>query len=160
MVDGSKKLCDILDGIIQDSEMDYINDKLMCFCDGAVAYSIAFFERSWMMVRDADLFVEGVRNSCDNYGLSEKSENLLKYTEKLKGTNLFNSYANKLCNLYFKEEIKTTLDWVEGCSKELYAETVGEKSSQYIEELQFNQFGDYLWDEDAETFYIPQKVSA
>ncbi|MDD6552166.1 MAG: hypothetical protein PUF37_01065 [Prevotellaceae bacterium] len=160
ILDESKSLRELLDNLIQDIEFRYISDKIRCFENDSIDYSIGFFEPSRISVLDDELFLEGVRNSEANYGLSEDCEKLLSYTEKMRGTNLFGFYVKKLCKRYFEDEIQSIINWVEDCSMELYRGYVGEKSGDYIDELRYNAFGEYLWDEENETYYIPTKIPA
>lgn len=148
IINDSKELRDMLDQYIQETEMDWLDDLLRSFDRGAVDYSIGFFDQNYFIVKDNDLFLEGVCKSHDNYGLTVKGEKLLNRCEKLQGTNLFGYWCEKLAEQYYKDELKSMVDYVEDASYELYKGSVGEKSMEYVE------------CSDSETFYKPCRVSA
>lgn len=160
VINDSKELRDMLDQYIQETEYDWLDELLRCFDRGAVDYSIGFFDRNYFTVKDSDLFLKGVRKSHDNYGLTVNGEKLLNRCEKLQGTNRFGYWCEKLAEQYYKDELKSMVDYVEDASYELYKGSVGEKSMNYVECFIDNVVGDYLWDEESETFYKPCKVSA
>ena len=62
--------------------------------------------------------------------------------------------------MYYEDELKSMVDYVEDASFELYQGSVGEKSREYVECFVDNIIGDYLWDEESETFYKPCRISA
>lgn len=159
IINDSKELRDMLDQYIQETEMDWLDDLLRSFDRGAVDYSIGFFDQNYFIVKDNDLFLEGVCKSHDNYGLTVKGEKLLNRCEKLQGTNLFGYWCEKLAEQYYKDELKSMVDYVEDASYELYKGSVGEKSREYVECFVDNIIGDYLWDEESETFYKPYAVA-
>lgn len=160
IINDSKELRDMLDQYIQETEMDWLDDLLRSFDRGSVDYSIGFFDQNYFTVKDSDSFLEGVCKSHDNYGLTVKGEKLLNRCEKLQGTNLFGYWCEKLAEQYYKDELKSMVDYVEDASYELYKGSVGEKSMEYVECFVDNVIGDYLWDSDSETFYKPCRVSA
>lgn len=144
VINGSKELRDMLDQYIQETECDWLGDLLRCFDRGAVDYSIGFSDRNYFIVKDNYLFLEGVRKSHDSYGLTVEGEKLLNRCEKLQGTNLFGYWCGKLAEQYYKDELKSMVDYVEDASYELYCGSVGEKSSNYVECFVDNVIGDYL----------------
>ena len=160
VINDSETLRDMLDRYIQETESDWLGDLLRCFDPQAVDYSIGFFNINYFTVKDSDLFLDGVRESYKNYGLSTKAEKLLKRCEKLQGTNLFGYWCNQLAEMYYEGELKSMVDYVEDASFELYQGTVGKKSREYVECFVDNVIGNYLWDEENETFYKPCRISA
>lgn len=160
VINDSKELRDMLDQYIQETEMDWLDELLRCFDRGAVDYSIGFFDRNYFTVKDSDLFLKEVRKSHDNYGLTVEGEKLLNRCEKLQGTNLFGYWCEKLAKQYYKDELESMVDYVEDASYELYCGSVGEKSREYLDCFVDNVIGDYLWDEECETFYKPCKITA
>ena len=160
VINDSEELRDMLDQYIQETETYWLDDLLRSFDRGAVDYSVGFFDSSYFTVKDNDLFLEGVRKSHENYGLTTKAEKLLKRCEKLQGTNLFGYWCDKLAEMYYEDELKSMVDYVEDASFELYQGTVGEKSREYVECFVDNVIGNYLWDEENETFYKPCRISA
>ena len=160
VINDSKELRDMLDNYIQETESDWLGDLLRCFDPQSIDYSIGFFNSNYFTVKDSDLLLDGVRKSHENYGLTIKAEKLLKQCEKLQGTNLFDYWCNQLAEMYYKDELKSIVDYVEDASYELYRGSVGEKSREYVECFVDNIIGDYLWDKESETFYKPYRVSA
>ena len=158
VINDSETLRDMLDRYIQETESDWLGDLLRCFDPQAVDYSIGFFDSNYFTVKDSDLFLDGVRKSHENYGLTTKAEKLLKRCEKLQGTNLFDYWCDQLAEMYYEDELKSMVDYVEDASFELYQGTVGKKSREYVECFVDNIIGDYLWDEENETFYKPCAV--
>ena len=160
VINDSKTLRDMLDRYIQETESDWLGDLLRCFDPQAIDYSIGFFNNNYFTVKDSDLFLDGVRKSHENYGLTIKAEKLLKRCEKLQGTNLFGYWCNQLAEMYYNDELKSIIDYVEDTSFELYQGYVGKKSREYIEYFVDNIIGDYLCDEESGTFYKQCRVSA
>ena len=142
VINDNKTLRDMLDRYIQDD------------------YSIGFFNSNYFTVKDSDLFLEGVRKYHENYGLTTKAEKLLKRCEKLKGTNLFGYWCNQLAEMYYEDELKSMVDYVEDASFELYQGSVGKKSRKYVDCFVDNIIGDYLCDEESGTFYKSHRISA
>ena len=160
VINDSETLRDMLDRYIQETESDWLGDLLRCFDPQAVDYSIGFFDSNYFTVKDSDLFLDGVRKSHENYGLTTKAEKLLKRCEKLQGANLFDYWCDQLAEMYYNDELKSMVDYVEDASYELYRGSVGEKSREYVDCFVDNIIGDYLWDDESETFYKPCRVSA
>ena len=160
VINNSKKLRNMLDKYIQETESDWLGELLSCFDRQAIDYSICFFDSNYFTVKNSDLFLDGVRESHENYGLTIKAEKLLKLCEKLQGTNLFDYWCDQLAEMYYEDELKSMVDYVEGASFELYQGTVGKKSREYVECFVDNIIGDYLWDEESGTFYKPCRISA
>jgi len=160
VINDSKTLRNMLDRYIQETENDWLGDLLRCFDPQAVDHSIGFFNSNYFTVKDSDLLLDGVRESYKKYGLTTKAEKLLKRCEKLQDTNLFGYWCNQLAEMYYKDELKSMVDYVEDASYELYQGSVGEKSKEYVECFVDNIIGDYLWDEESGTFYKPCRISA
>ena len=160
VINDSKTLRDMLDRYIQETESDWLGDLLRCFDPQAIDYSIGFFDSNYFIVKDSDLFLDGVRESHENYGLTIKAEKLLKRCEKLQGTNLFDYWCDQLAEMYYEDELKSMVDYVENASYELYQGSVGEKSREYVECFVDNIIGDYLCDEESGTFYKSHRISA
>ena len=160
VINASKTLRDMLDIYIQETESDWLGELLSCFNRQTVDYSIGFFNSNYFTVKDSDLFLDGVRKSHEKYGLTIKAEKLLKLCEKLQGTNLFDYWCDQLAEMYYEDELKSMVDYVEDASFELYQGTVCKKSREYVECFVDNIIGDYLWDEESGTFYKSHRISA
>lgn len=160
VINASKTLRDMLDIYIQETESDWLGELLSCFNRQTVDYSIGFFNSNYFTVKDSDLFLDCVRKSHEKYGLTTKAEKLLKRCEKLQGTNLFDYWCDQLAEMYYEDELKSMVDYVEDASFELYQGTVCKKSREYVECFVDNIIGDYLWDEESGTFYKSHRISA
>lgn len=158
IVNRSKNLREELDSYIQDCEMCWLSEKLACIKSSLSAWSIGFYNQNYIKVRNWSMFVDGVEKSTKSYGCSDKLEKLLLRCNKLRGSNLFEYYARQLKRLFWEEELKTIIDYVEAASYELYQGSVGEKCKSYLECF-FNAYTDYLYDEETNTYYKPTKLA-
>lgn len=129
----SQELRGKFDGYIAESEYDYLNDKLSCFKGRAVDLQLGAWSHNYFNVRDHDKFVEGVRQSVSYFGASEKLERLVKQCERLWGTNLYEHMVGKLCNMYYKQELKPIVDWIEKCGMLIYNEDAHEDLLDYVD---------------------------
>ena len=159
IVNRSKKLRDELDEYIQDTEMIWIREKLSCVRESLANWSVGFYNQNFLRVRDYEGFVDGVEKSIKTYGASEKLEKKFHQVQKLLHTNLFAHTAEQLKELYLQEELQSICDYVEDASYELYQGKVGEKCESYLECF-FDNYEDYLFDEETQTIYKPQRLEA
>ena len=159
IVNGSEKLRKELDNYIQDTEMCWLSEKLDCVKSSLKDWCVGFFTNSYINVRNYDSFLDGVKKSIKSYGASKKLEKLVSHCEKLRGTNLFEHYAEKVEEVFFEEEFQPIIDFVEEASDELYCGKVGAKSEDYLECFFFS-YEDYLFDEENKIFYEPHTVVA
>ena len=157
IINKSKFLRDALDDYIQDCEMDYLTDKLGYIKKSLSDWSIGFYSPSYIKVKDYDLFIDGVFEHKDCFGLSEKCEKLANRCKKMRRTNLFEYYAEQLKDLFFEDEFQSIINWVEDCGYELYCGEVGEKSADYVECWSYS-YEDYLYDEEEDVIYTPHKM--
>lgn len=159
IVNRSKKLRDELDEYIQDTEMNWIKEKLSCVRESIANYSVGFYNQNFLRVRDYEGFVDGVEKSIEIYGASDKLEKKFHQVRKLLHTNLFAHTAEQLKELWLKEELQSICDYVEDASYELYHGEVGEKCQSYLERF-FDNCEDYLFDEETQTIYKPTRLEA
>ena len=159
IVNRSKELRNELDKFIQEREMYWISEKLDYVRDSLANWSVGFYNKNFLKVRDYEAFVDGVEKSIKDYGASEKLEKKFRQVSKLIHTNLFAYTAEQLKKLYLKEELQSICDYVEDASYELYQGKVGEKCRNYLECF-FDAYNDYLYDEETETFYEPTRLAA
>lgn len=159
IVNRSKKLRDELDEYIQDTEMNWIEEKLSCVRESLANWSVGFYNQNFLRVRDYESFVDGVGESIKMYGASEKLEKKFHQVQKLLHTNLFAHTAEQLKELWLKEELQSICDYVEDASYELYQGKVGEKCESYLECF-FDNYEDYLFDEETQNIYKPIRLDA
>lgn len=129
----SSKLSERFSNYIYDCEMDYISDKIDCFPSNSITYYISAYEPSYIKVIDASDFLDGVQKSAKYFGCSERLDALIKQCYALKYKNLFAYMVNKLAKMYFDEEIKPTLDFVERCSYAIHCKDADDCLIDYIE---------------------------
>lgn len=158
LVASDKKLRERFDTHIQESEMDYLNEKLDCVTSSLGNWSYGFYNRNYMKVEDYDKFVDGVMESIRCFGGSINLTKLVEHCDRLRGTNLFDYWAKQVKEVYEKEELQSICDYVEGASNELYCKEIGEHCESYFEEFTW-LIDDYLYDEENKTYYTPHKVA-
>lgn len=157
IINRSKKLRDELGDYIQESEMDFISDKLFPVKSSLKDWSIGFYNQNFVTVKDYHEFVSGVRSAAKSFGCSDRLERLLSQCEKLEGTNLFYHHARLLRDMWLEDEIQSIVKYVEDACYELYCGEIGEKTRDYLECFQ-EIYSDYLYDEETETIYNPHKL--
>lgn len=159
IVNRSNELRDELDEYIKDMEMIFISEKLSCVRESLANWSVGLYNQNFLRVRDYEGFVDGVEKSIKTYGASEKLEKKFHQVQKLLHTNLFAHTAEQLKELWLQEELQSICDYVEDCSFELCQGTVGEKCESYLECF-FDNYEDYLFDEETQTIYKPTRLEA
>lgn len=160
VINGSKELRNELVDYVQEIESFWLGEKLNCFDKNAVEYEIGLYETSYMWIKDNSLFVEGVRKSCDKFGLNQETEKMLRHCEKLKDSNLFDYWCKKLCRSYYKTELKPIVKGIEDVIYELSCGSVGERAKFYVGDFIDNFLLDYLWDRETKTYYQPCRIPA
>lgn len=129
----SSKLSERFYEYIYNCEMDYVSDKLDCFPSNSITYCIGAYEPSYIKVIDASDFLDGVLKCAKCFDCSERLDALIKQCYALKYKNLFAYMVNKLAKMYFDEEIKPTIDFIERCSYAIHCKDVDDCLIDYIE---------------------------
>lgn len=129
----SKTLSRRFDEYINDCEMDYIDDKLSCFPSGCMDYSIGAYDRNYIKVKDASDFLDGVQRCVKNFGCTERLDALIKQCYALKYKNLFAYMVGKLSRVFFEEEIKPTIDYIEECGYAIYCSDAKDCLTNHVE---------------------------
>lgn len=143
---------------IQDGEMFWLEEKLDCIKSGCSDWSIGFYNRNYISVGDGREFVDGVLASIRSFGSSDKLERLAQHCDRLKSTNLFGHYVEKLADCYLKEEIKPICDYVEDLNYKLYLHEVTPEMDDYLD-IFAEDIADYIFDEDNKILYTPSRVA-
>ena len=159
IVNRSKSLREKLESYISDVEMDFIREKMSFIEPSLSDYSIGFYNPNFWKIDSYEMFVDGVEQFNNYYGLTVRCEKLLAQCEKLRESNLFLYHAKKLADMFWETEIQSLVDFVEDCCYELYCGKVGEKTEQYLGCF-FDNYTDYLYDEEAGMIYVPEELSA
>jgi hypothetical protein len=118
----SKTLSRRFDEYITECEMDYIAEKLDCFPSGCTDYNIGVYDRNYIKVKDASDFLDGVQRCAKHFGCTERLEALINQCNALKYKNLFAYMVGKLAKVFFEEEIKQTIEYLEECSYAIHCE--------------------------------------
>ena len=146
-------LRDMFEQYLQESEMDYLSDKLSCIKNSLSDWCIEFYGRTYICVKDYYSFCLGVEKSGKSYGLSEKCEKLLSKCFKLyfAKSNLFEYYAEKLADLFVEDEFKPTIDWVENIGMSLYRHEIPDDAEDvFICFLENDFLKGYLFDDGSD----------
>lgn len=161
IVNRSKFLRDELDNSIQRWELDYISEKLWCIKPYLSDWNVGFWQPSYIKVRDYYGLFNGIKESVRRYGCSSRVEKKISHCEKLRDSdsNLFMYHCSLLKDMWYKDEIESIIDYVEDCGMELYYGKVGEKSRDSLD-LFFDDYIDYLYDDDRDTIYKPMVLEA
>lgn len=129
----SKVLSRRFDEYIYEGEMDYITDKLSCFPSGSIDYCVGVYEPSSIKVCNASDFLDGVLKCTGSFGCTEKLNALINQCYALKYKNLFAFMVNKLAKMFFDEEIKPTIDFLEQCSYAIHSKDANDNLLAFVE---------------------------
>lgn len=121
------------DEYISEGEMNWIGEKTDCFRGGAADWSLGVYSYNYFEVKDCDKFVDGVEQSVSCFGGTEQIEKLIKQCKRLWGTNLYEYMVGKLCDMYYEQELKPIIDWLEKVSGYIYNKEANEDLLDYID---------------------------
>lgn len=140
----SKRLSEKFENYITACEMDWIEQRLALFrkYGNAADWSIGAYNRNYLRVKDADAFLYSVEDSIEEFGATSKLMKLAKQCNKLRGSNLFEYQVEKLCNLYFEEELLSITEHIEGCCYDIYCKKETERLFDYLECFADHQIDD------------------
>lgn len=145
----SDKLRQEFDDVIMSNEMDYIEEKLRCFESGCIDYSIGMYAPNYFKIKKAKDFLCGVQKSISNFGASQKLESLCKLCEGLECSNLFEYHIQKLCDLYYEEQLKANIDYAEELSFAIYQKDETNKELLFqLENFEWALDGIYVDNQD------------
>lgn len=129
----SSELRDRFDKYIYEGEMDYLSDKTSCFKGRAANWQLGTCCHNYFEVKDCDEFVAGVAESIRCFGGTEKLTKLTKQCERLWGSNLYEHMVDKLCEMYYEQELKPIINWIEQVSMYIYNEEPHEDLFDYVD---------------------------
>lgn len=129
----SKELRENLDEYISRCEMDWVGEKLACFSYRGADWSIGAYNHNYLRVRDCDEFVASVEKSISYFDCTEQLRKLVKQCKRLWGTNLYDYMVGKLCDMYYEQELKPIVEWMEKCSYYIYNEDANDDLLDYID---------------------------
>lgn len=114
----SSKLSDKFESYICRCELDYIDEKLKCFT--SVDCSVSLYGRNYFRVTNPLAFIDNINDCTKKFGCSDKLYRLITHCEKLWGNNLYSYYIDKLARLFYIEEIKPILRYLEDIQGAIY----------------------------------------
>lgn len=139
----SETLREKFENNIIDSEMSWLSDKIDCFERGAIDYCFGVACHCYFNVCDNLGCLNGISESIKNFGSSERLAKMLKWSEKLSGTNLFSYSVQKVADLYFSEEFLTPIHYLEEIGYKIYCK---DKNSADLLEYVDNGYIDNIID--------------
>lgn len=140
------------DRYIQDTEMYYIDEQLSHFNMRCADWSIGPYNPNHFSCKEPSEFVYCARDMVDMYGCSDKTEKLLSHCEKLRGTNLFEHYADKLADA-IEDDFISICKGIEEACYDVYCQKPTTTLRDYIECFADNYIDDVLIDEENNRCY-------
>lgn len=158
IVKNSKELCEELYERISDTEMDFIDEKISTISDGLKNWSIGRCNNNYLLIGDASAFLEGVKESIEIFGGSDRLKKAVNHCSKLEETNLFEFHVERLSKLYLKEELQPICDYINDCYDEThgYGE-FGKLIGDYFD-IFLDYVGEYLYDDENKCYYTPTSI--
>lgn len=129
----SKTLSRRFNDYIYECEMDYITEKLACFPSGCMDYCIGLCVRNYIKVKDASDFLDGVQKCSKNHGCTERLDALIRQCYALKYKNLFAYMVGKLSKVFFDEEIRPTIGFLEQSSYAIHSKDANDSLLDFVE---------------------------
>lgn len=131
----SKRLREKFDQHISEQEMSWLEEKLNLFWKygRSADWSIGAYNQNYFKVKDASAFLYSVEDSMAAFGYSLKLYNMAEQCKKLRDTNLFAHQVEKLCNLYYEEELHPIVKQIEDCSYDIHCMNETERILDYVE---------------------------
>jgi hypothetical protein len=159
IVKNSKELCEKLYECISDIEMNFIGEKLSTIDKGLRNWSVGSCNNNYLLVGDASAFLDGVKDSIEFYGGSDKLMKAVNHCTKLEDTNLFEFQVKNLSEIYLKEELQPICDYIDDCYDEThgYGE-FGKLIGDYLDTF-LDYVGEYLYDEENKHYYTPTAIN-
>ncbi len=157
VVNGSKSLCEKLQSRIEESEMEWVSEKLHCLRHSLSNWCIGTCCRNFLQVVDPYEFVNGVKESVRIFGGSERLKAKISQCEKLNNSNLFGYVVEQLSDIYLEDELNPITDYMFMALCETSGQKVGKNCEDYLGIFQ-NDLRDWLYDEEKRTLYEPSAV--
>lgn len=149
----SDTLREKFDNYIQESEMNYINDILKHFNAKCAEWSIGPYNQNYFKCWDAYEFVFQAREMVDMYGASDKTLRILFQVEKLRDTNLFEHYANKLASC-IEADLCEYCKGIEDMSYDIYCRKMTPGLLDFCEGFAEYVLDDVMIDEDDRLYHV------
>lgn len=153
----SDKLRERFDAAVQESEMNYIDEILHSFNNRCADWSIGPYNRNYFKCTEPSEFVYCARQMVDSYGASDKTMKVLSHCEKLRGSNLFEHYANKLADC-IEADLCEMCDGIEDICYDIYCQNVTPILLDMCEWFADSRLDDVMLDEDTEEVYRIERL--
>lgn len=137
VIEDNETLQNRLYELIEDSSMYWVGEKLEILSNSLKDWSIGFYNYNFLDVVDYEKFVDSLVEYKGIFGLSDKAGKLLSHCLKLRWSNLFDYYAERLKDLILDEEFNSETD-------------IDYNNMEYYTEIYADQFDDYLINDDGE----------
>jgi len=150
---------------IYEGEMDlYLSDKLDCFKNGCVDYEIGVYNRNYFRIKRDDWgchydFLTGVEECIRCFCSSERVEKLAKQCRRLTQSNLFMHKVKQLCEMFYEDELKPIVEFVEECSMAIQSkDTTDTNLFDYVDLFVENYGEDYYIEDDGRVFRVATEI--
>lgn len=132
---GSKRLREKFYRYISDTEMYWIGEKLDAFrtCRGSADWSIGPYSQNYLCVKDHRAFLYAVEEIIKSFSASDAVLRKVAMCNKLRGTNLFEYHVEKLCELFYEDDLKPVVEFMEKCSYDIHCLNESDDLLHYIE---------------------------
>lgn len=140
VIEENDSLSNRLYELIEQSSMYWVGEKLEIIRNSLKDWSIGFYNYNFLDVVDYEKFVDSLVEYKGIFGLSDKADKLLSHCLKLRWSNLFDYYAERLKDLILDEEFNSETD-INNNDKE---------TMEYYTEIYADQFDDYLINDDGD----------
>lgn len=137
VIEDNETLQNRLYELIEDSSMYWVGEKLEILSNSLKDWSIGFYNYNFLDVVDYEKFVDSLVEYKGIFGLSDRADKLLSHCLKLRWSNLFDYYAERLKDLILDEEFNSETD-------------IDYNNMEYYTEIYADQFDDYLINDDDE----------
>lgn len=137
VIEDNETLSNRLYELIEQSAMDWVGEKLEVIRNSLKDWSIGFYNYNFLDVVDYEKFVDSLVEYKGIFGLSDKADKLLSHCLKLRWSNLFEYYAERLKDLILDEEFNSETD-------------IDYNNMEYYTEIYADQFDDYLINDDGD----------
>lgn len=131
-----------------------VEEKLSCFSFRAVDYSIGIYNRNYFHVKDHSEFLDCVESSINTFGCTTRLQKLFDQCQKLRYNNLFCYMVERLCEMYFEEEISSEIEFAEKIGYDIYCADDNAEVRDFFELFADanNQIDDVYIDDDGRIF--------
>ena len=148
LVNNTKLVRDIEEDIIE-SEIDYISDMLDCFRGSLIDYSIGFYNRNYIEVKDYEKLIDSCIGATEDYGFfNEEDLEYCKYARDLYERLNMMGWGNKQ-----RDNLENKIEEVNNIIEDKVIEQFN-KYTDYWTILKFEYLCDYFYE-----FYSEERLN-